>query len=631
MRKEQNPNLRPEKQHTMPKKGMTEKMHIGQGRAGLRRKHAPDCINQPFDVTRRIPERSKMATGKTNNPQHTSATCDRGINNDKSFSPDVLLHPHLKPLLNQQDMDKAIPNNNSSSINLDIEENSPFQEGIISETIQRLDKTFFQKLKSLEDIIDTGNLIHKFLPKQMDINRILQIIQRKVLKGTHLPIEIKEIQAWYLHSPYFKEIYQYLSQNKLPHSKMAIKKLEALSEKYILLDSLLFRMYPDKETAVLAIPELCTDKIITLYHKSLFAGHQGVIKTYLTISDKYFIPNLIHYPRSYVKGGHICQLSRNEKPPTRHFQTQINPNYIPMSRLSMYLKVMPKSQKGHKYILCFIDEVTNYLITVPIFQVRSEKVGEAILEHVITKHCIPDYIITDQDSAFMCSLMSSLFHRLIIKIKTVGPYNHQSLQGEHGIKSLTHILTKHLTGLGQMWTKYLPLVTFAYNTFNSPNLGNYSPFELTFGRKPKVLLNTETNPDIKVSTNFKEYYNLLNYIIKYLLDILFNFKSRRLAMINQNRENFQYKGGDLVYIISPLTSQIRTNSQTIAVKYVCPVVIYKIIDPHNFLLMTLDGVILRGIFENKRLKPTIIRTNQGNVNNLAELKQVMNTELKLEQ
>ena len=99
---------------------------IGQGRAGLRRKHMPDHINQPFDVTRRIPERSKMATGKTNNPQHTSTMHDRGINSNKSFSPDVLLHPLHKPLLKQQDMDKAIPNNNSSSINLDIEENSPF-------------------------------------------------------------------------------------------------------------------------------------------------------------------------------------------------------------------------------------------------------------------------------------------------------------------------------------------------------------------------------------------------------------------------------------------------------------------------------------------------------------------------
>ena len=111
---------------------------------------------------------------------------------------------------------------------------------------------------------------------------------------------------------------------------------------------------------------------------------------------------------------------------------------------------MPKSHKGHKYILCIIDEVTNYLVTMPIFQARSEEVGEAILEHVITKHCIPDYITMDQDRAFMSSLMSYLFHRLNIKIKMIGPYNHQSLQAEHRIKSLTCILTKHLTGLGQI-------------------------------------------------------------------------------------------------------------------------------------------------------------------------------------
>ena len=151
---------------------------------------------------------------------------------------------------------------------------------------------------------------------------------------------------------------------------MAIKKVEALSEKYVLLDSLLFRIHPERETAVLAIPETCVNKIITLYHKSLFAGHQGVIKTYLTINDKFFIPKLIHYLRSYIKGCHICQLSRNEKPPTRHLQTRINLNYVPMSRLSMDLKVMPRSYKSHRYILCIIDEVTNFLVTVPIFQAK---------------------------------------------------------------------------------------------------------------------------------------------------------------------------------------------------------------------------------------------------------------------
>ena len=61
-------------------------------------------------------------------------------------------------------------------------------------------------------------------------------------------------------------------------------------------------------------------------------------------------------------------------------------------------------------------------------------------------YCAPDYIIMDQDSVFMSTLMNYLFRKLNIKITTMTPYNHQSLQAEHGIKSLSRILTKHLTG-----------------------------------------------------------------------------------------------------------------------------------------------------------------------------------------
>ena len=70
----------------------------------------------------------------------------------------------------------------------------------------------------------------------MDIDKILEVIQRKVLTGTHLPMEVKEIQAGYLCSLYFKDLYLYLSQNKLPSSKSAIRKLKTLAEKYVLLD-----------------------------------------------------------------------------------------------------------------------------------------------------------------------------------------------------------------------------------------------------------------------------------------------------------------------------------------------------------------------------------------------------------
>ena len=104
------------------------------------------------------------------------------------------------------------------------------------------------------DLINKENLIKKILPKQADIDKVLKVIQRKVLKGTHLLVEIKETQAGYI-SSYFKDIYIYLSQNKLPSSKVVIRKIETLAEKYILLDSL-FQITPEKKQQFLQFQKL---------------------------------------------------------------------------------------------------------------------------------------------------------------------------------------------------------------------------------------------------------------------------------------------------------------------------------------------------------------------------------------
>ena len=111
--------------------------------------------------------------------------------------------------------------------------------------------------------------------------------------------------------------------------------------------------------------------------------------------------------------------------------------------------------------------------------------------------------------------------------------------------------------------------------------------------------------------------------MKYLQDILQQFKYKHLAMINENHKDFQYNSGDLVYIISPLTSQLRTSSRKVTIKYVGLLVIYKIVDPHNYPLITLDGRILQGLFEFEKIKPATFRTSHSNVNTLAQLKQIL--------
>ena len=112
-------------------------------------------------------------------------------------------------------------------------------------------------------------------------------------------------------------------------------------------------------------------------------------------------------------------------------------------------------------------------------------------------------------------------------------------------------------------------------------------------------------------------------------NLLQNFKLKWVALINNDREYFQYNSRDLVYLISPLTYQLRTASRKVVIRYVGPLVIYKIVDPHNYLLMTMDGKLLRGVFEHERLKPAVLKTEKSNVNTLPTLKRVMNLRITL--
>ena len=352
------PHVQPGKQKSFPiqtvSKGMPThpipKPRIGQGRAGLRRKVK---MTQPIPLPQQPPTQPMMK-----HVQKAVIPLPEPINQSQSHVQSQILprplsqhHPidptHIPQQIGPKIQHRPTPSyhdpyarpppkppdisdpldgwkdllDNDSDRKVEIEQNS-FQEGIILEIYERPDNSYVQEPQELTDLIDTTKLIQKYLPKQMDIDKILDIIKRKVLKGTHLPLTIKEIQAGYLASPYFKDLYLFLSQNKLPSKRSTIKKVETLAESFVLLDSLIFKLVttPDKEAAILAIPEICVDKIIALYHTSLLTGHQGVVKTYLMMKDKFFIPNLMHYLRSFIKGCHVCQLSRSDKLPTRQLQ-----------------------------------------------------------------------------------------------------------------------------------------------------------------------------------------------------------------------------------------------------------------------------------------------------------------------
>ena len=218
-RKRLDPHKIPEKQ-PQPIIGLDveRKPRLGQGRAGVRRKTLP-----PLHPRSGTSESKPIIINNGTEPITPKPIIE--------IPRSELLPPYLVPQNRPppKPPDQLPKGQEVDSSKIEIEENLPFQESIISEVYERPDKSYFQEPIELKDLIDTNNIIQRFLPKQTDIDKILEVIRKKVLKGTHLPLTIKEIQAGYLNSTYFKDIYLYLAQNRLPVKKAAIKKSRGTS------------------------------------------------------------------------------------------------------------------------------------------------------------------------------------------------------------------------------------------------------------------------------------------------------------------------------------------------------------------------------------------------------------------
>ena len=169
-------------------------------------------------------------------------------------------------------------------------------------------------------------------------------------------------------------------------------------------------------------------------------------------------------------------------------------------------------------------------------EVTASEVCRILVEEFIAYFSTPVRIVCDQDPAFMSSLCRYCLQQYKIQILSVGVTNHKSLQAEHGIKSLSNLILTHLTGLGRDWHIYAKPCMLTYNSFSTPNLDGFCPFELVFGRKPRIVPILEVTPSVPVTGTFKDAYDLLNKRLKYFREMLIKFRDKRFEVMNRDRE-----------------------------------------------------------------------------------------------
>ena len=351
-----------------------------------------------------------------------------------------------------------------------------------------------------------------------------------------------------------------------------------------------------------------------------WGGHTDITKCYHTISQRFYCPNLAENLRAYIAGCNVCQLFKKSKDFKRPYQKRINLNVPAMTKISMDIKQMPVN-KGYSHILVLLCEVTNYMVALPLMSTSTPHILDAFQRGYLAYFGPPTHLVCDQDPAFTLSLMEAFVTQFNIKVILVSPTNHQSLQAEHGIKSLSGLLVKHLSTVWS-WHSVLPYSMLCYNGYSSPNLNGYSPYELVFGHKMNLSHELEIKVDKVVSGTFKDYYEKLKNL-QYVGERLQKFRSQRLDLLSKDREYQAFEVGQIVYLYQARGSIVETGSRKIKCNYIGPLIIFKAVGPNQFLLMSLDRLIYPHLIEQSRLKAGTIWTTKGNVNNLADLKRLL--------
>ena len=320
---------------------------------------------------------------------------------------------------------------------LDPEDEKPLEEAMVEGNFRSPILEDFIIPPTLSEETKGKTILAKNLPKQTDIDRLLAVLNRKIVTRSRFPDGLKDLEAAYIQSAYFKDIYEYLRYNKLPSNPTKAHQTQINANNHFLpLGTLLFKLTPNKlgvMNPVLCVPPSKMDLVLDHYHSSLLGGHQGMNKTLMTLQERFFCPRLGDIVRSYIVTCHVCQLFKNSKRFDRPFlQRKYDINQGTMTCISMDIKHMPGSSTGHNYILVMLCEISNFMVTAPMVTATSPEICQVIQDHLICVFGSPVKLICDQDPAFMSHLTQTMLLSYGVKLITVSPTNHKSLLAEHG-------------------------------------------------------------------------------------------------------------------------------------------------------------------------------------------------------
>ena len=366
----------------------------------------------------------------------------------------------------------------------------------------------------------------------------------------------------------------------------------------------LFREYIDDDDNICyqyIVPMKQRNYILYQLHDCPTAGHLGFEKTRDRIITRFYWYGQLLDIKNYIQSCTICQQAKSS-PINSSPLIPILPTRPSQIITTDIMGPLPKSNTGYLYVLVVVDHFTKWVELFPMTTIRAVDVAEKLMS-VFLRHGIPDTILSDQGSNYQSELLGELYELLDMhKVRTT-PY-HPQCDGltERFNRTIQAMLTGYVSDDQKNWDLFLPTLAFAYNTAVHSTTKS-SPFELTYGRKPKIPIDLIFSQlDVNLLLSPESYANNVKDNFHKAFDLVIKTRdlnmNRQKVIYDRKVRAAKFELHDLVWLLD--TAKKPGKSLKLSRKWVGP---YKILSVINKNTIEIQSI-------KKRSRKVIVNSNR---------------------